>query len=303
MAKQPLIECIPNFSEGRRLDVVDALVTAISGVPDVRVLHRTSDADHNRSVITFAGTPDAVVEAAYQAIAEAAHHIDMTQHHGQHPRIGATDVVPFVPLRDANLTDCVQLAQQLGQRVGHDLKIPVYLYGAAAQRPDRANLADVRRGQYEGLRDSIQHDPARLPDYGPAQLATAGAVAIGAREALIAYNVYLNTDDVSIAKAIAGAVRYSGGGLAGVKALGLLVNGQAQVSMNLTDYKRTPVHRVMEFIRREAQQYGLTVTHSELIGLMPQDALFDAAAWYLQLHHFDAMRVLENALAAADESS
>lgn len=295
---QPIVECIPNFSEGRRLHVVEALADAIAGVPGVALLHRTSDPDHNRSVLTFAGTPAAVLDAAFATIALAARAIDMTQHSGQHPRIGAADVVPLVPIRGISLLDCVQLAKQLGQRVGDELGLPVYLYEAAATRPERRNLADVRRGEYEGLRNSIGKDPARTPDYGPERIGTAGAVVIGAREALIAFNVFLNTNDIQVAQRIARAVRASGGGLMYVKALGLLVAGQAQVSMNLTDYRRTPLHRVLELVRREAQRHGVLITRSELIGLMPQQALVDAAAWYLQLDDFDETRLLENRLQA-----
>jgi glutamate formiminotransferase len=291
----PIVECIPNFSEGRDHAIIDGLVQSISGIAGVRVLHQTSDHDHNRSVITFAGNPKAVQDAAFAAIAYAADHIDMTQHTGAHPRLGATDVVPFVPIRGITLEECVTLAQQVGQRVGDELGLPVYLYEAAATRPERRNLADVRRGEYEQLTQQI-HTPVRQPDYGPAHIGKAGAVIIGARNALIAYNIFLTTDDVTIAKRIARAIRHSSGGLAGVKALGLRVDGRAQVSMNLVDYKRTPVHRVVEFVRREAAQHGVNIERSELIGLIPQDALLDAAAWYLQLHDFDPARVLENRL-------
>ncbi len=291
----PVVECIPNFSEGRDRSVIDALVTAISQTDGVRVLHRTSDHDHNRSVITFAGSPQTVQEAAFTAIARAADLIDMTQHSGAHPRLGAADVVPFVPIRNITLADCVTLARQVAQRVGDELQLPVYLYEAAATRPERRNLADVRRGEYELLTQQIT-TLARQPDFGPARVGSAGAVIIGAREALIAYNVFLSTDNVQIAKKIARAIRHSSGGLAGVKALGLLVDGRAQVSMNLVDYRRTPVHRVVELIRREAAQYGVRIERSELIGLIPQDALIDAAAWYLQLHDFNPSQILEQRL-------
>lgn len=296
---RPIVECIPNISEGRRIEVVDAIVQAIAAVPDVAVLHRTSDADHNRSVITFAGPPDAVREAAFRTVAAAARHIDMRQHRGQHPRIGAADVVPFVPIQGVTMADCIQLAHDVGRRIAHNLALPVYLYGEAAQQPDRHNLANVRRGQYEGLHARIADDPARAPDYGPAQLGPAGAVAIGARDALIAFNVYLTTGDVRIAQHIARAIRGSSGGLVGVRALGLLVGGQAQVSMNLIDYQRTPLHRVVEMIRREAQRYGVAIASCELIGLVPQAALLDAAAWYLQLNGFAADRVLETRIGRA----
>jgi glutamate formiminotransferase/formiminotetrahydrofolate cyclodeaminase len=294
-----LVECIPNFSEGRRPEVVDAIVGAIQSVEGVRLLDRSSDSDHNRSVITFVGTPEVVLEAAFAGIREAAQHIDLETHQGAHPRIGATDVVPFVPLSGVTLEDCVLLARQLGKRVGDELSIPVYLYEAAATRPDRTNLENIRRGEYEALKYAIDSDPNRSPDYGPSRLGSAGATVIGARAPLIAFNVYLTTDEVSIAKKIAAAVRHSSGGFAHVKGLGLLVDGRAQVSMNLTDYTRTPIARVVEAIRREAQRYGVAVHHSELVGLIPQAALVEAARWYLQLDQFTPDQVLETRLFAA----
>lgn len=293
-----LVECVANFSEGRRQDVIDAIVQAVGGVAGTAVLDVHTDADHNRSVVTFAGEPESVLESAYAGIATAARLIDLDEHQGQHPRIGAADVVPFVPLSGITLEECAALARQLGERVGRELQIPVYLYEAAATRADRVNLADVRRGEYEGLRDAILNDPDRAPDYGPSRLGKAGATAIGARLPLIAYNVYLNTSDVEIARKIAASIRYSGGGLAHVKALGLLVNGRAQVSMNLTDYTRTPVARVLEMIRSEAARYGVAVVSSELVGLIPQAALIEAARWYLQLDDFSADQILEERLRA-----
>jgi glutamate formiminotransferase len=292
----PLVECVPNFSEGRRPEVIQAIRDAIAGVSGVRVLDVHSDADHNRSVVTFVGPPEPVLEAAFQGIAIAARLIDMEQHRGQHPRLGAADVVPFVPLRGVTLADCVALARRLGQRVGDELGIPVYLYEAAATRPDRVNLADVRRGEYERLKEEIAINPDRIPDFGPRAVGSAGACIIGARMPLIAFNVYLNTDDVSIAKTIAKAVRHSSGGLRYVKALGVKVGGVAQVTMNLTDFRHTPLHRVMELIRREAARYGTTIRRSELIGLVPQEAILDAAAWYLQLDNLTPDRILENRL-------
>jgi glutamate formiminotransferase len=294
---QPLVECVPNFSEGRRPEVIEAIAGALRAHPAVKLLDIESDADHNRSVYTLVAPPDAVVPAMFDAIRTAAQHIDLNVHRGEHPRIGATDVVPFVPLRDVTVEECVKLAQALGQRVGEELEIPVYLYEAAANRPDRVNLADLRRGQYEGLSAEIQVNPDRRPDYGPARLGPAGAVVIGARPFLIAYNVYLTTGDVEIARKIARTIRYSTGGLRYVKSLGLLVQGKAQVSMNLTDFRQTPIHVAVELIRREAARYGVGVASSELIGMIPQQALLDAAAWYLQLDNFDARMVLENRLA------
>lgn len=291
-----MIECIPNFSEGRRPEVVDAIAAAVAAVPGATLLDQTSDADHNRSVITFAGPADAVAEAAFQAVRRAAELIDMTQHSGQHPRVGATDVLPFVPLGGATLEQCVALARSVGQRIGDELGIPVYLYEAAATRPERAALPNVRKGEYEGLRDAIGTDPARAPDFGPARLGAAGATIVGARQPLIAYNVYLNTADVDVAKRIAKAIRGSSGGLRGVRALGMLVEGRAQVSMNLVDFRTTPVHRVVEMVAREAATYGVLVAESELIGLIPEDALLDAARFYLRLHGMKDEQILERRL-------
>ncbi len=297
-----LVECVPNFSEGRRQEVIDRIVTAMSRVAGVWVLDVQSDVDHNRSVVTLVGEPQAMVEAAFQGIRQAAGLIDMEQHQGGHPRMGATDVVPFVPVRGVTMDDCVALARQLGERVGNELGIPVYLYEAAAARPDRCNLADVRRGEYEGLKEEIGTDPDRAPDFGPAAMGRAGATAIGARPPLIALNVYLNTPDLAPAQAIARAVRHSSGGLRYVKALGLLVEGQAQISMNLTDYRHTPIHRVLEMIRAEAARYGLSVTRCEVVGLVPAQALLDSARFYLQLHGFSPDQVLENRLADLEQA-
>jgi len=292
-----IVECVPNFSEGRRKEVIDQIAEAIASVPGAHVLDVQSDADHNRTVMTFAGEPEAVEEAAFRGIEEAAELIDMNLHRGEHPRMGAADVVPFVPIKNVTMEDCVAIAQRLGERVGRKLDIPVYLYEKAATRPERRNLAEVRRGEYEGIKAEIATRPEREPDFGPRHVGKAGATAIGARPPLIAFNVYLNTDDVEVAKAIARAVRHSSGGLRYVKALGLLVKGQAQVSMNLTDYRQTPVHRVVEMIRREAGRYGVSVVESELIGLIPNEALVKAAEFYLQLGGFSSHQILENRLA------
>ncbi len=293
---QKIVECVPNFSEGRRPEVVRQIVDAIAAVEGVSILDYSSDADHNRSVVTFTAPPETVGDAAFAGIAKAAELIDMTRQSGGHPRMGATDVCPFVPIKGVTMDDCVEIAKALGKRVGDELNIPVYLYEAAAARPERHNLAKVRKGQYEGIRDTIATDPSRAPDFGPARMGSAGATAIGARPFLIAFNVYLNTDDVEIAKKIGKAVRHSSGGLRFVKGMGLLVDGKAQVSMNLTDFTRTPVFRVVEMIRREAARYGVSIASSELIGLIPQQALIDAAAWYLQLDGFSPEQVLENRL-------
>jgi len=295
----PLVECIPNFSEARHPEVVEAILAAITAVAEISLLNYSSDTDHNRSVVTFAGPPAAVEEAAFQAIRTAAGLINLDQHSGSHPRLGATDVVPFVPISGISMAECVQLARRLGERVGRELDIPVYLYEAAATRPGRTNLENIRRGQYEGLKAEIATTPERQPDFGPARLGPAGATVIGARHPLIAYNVYLATDDVGIAKTIAKQIRQSSGGLPAVKALGMLVEGRAQVSMNLTNFRQTSVKTVVEAIRSAASQHGTTIHHCELIGLIPQDALIDSAVQYLQLDGFQPEQILERQLAEA----
>ncbi len=297
-----IVECIPNFSEARRPEVVEQIIAAIQTVPEARMLDRSSDNDHNRTVLTFAGPPAAVEEAAFRAIRQASALIDLNEHTGEHPRIGATDVVPFVPISGISMDECVAMAKRLGERVANELNIPVYLYEYAATRPERANLETIRKGQFEGLKTAIVSDPNRAPDFGPAQLGPAGATVIGARDPLIAFNVYLTTDDVSIADKIAKTVRHSSGGLRFVKGMGVLVDGRAQVSMNLTNFRKTPIARVVEYIRREAARYGVAVHHSELVGLIPQDALTDAAVWYTQLDQFTPEQILEKRLyAAADD--
>ena len=300
---QQLIECVPNFSEGRRPEVYNAIAEAIRNVRGTRMLGVSADPDHNRTVITFVGDALAVEEAAFRAIKLAAEQINLDEHHGEHPRIGATDVVPFVPVRGATMADCVELAHRLGKRVGEELGIAVYLYGEAATRPDRARLATIRKGQYEQWREEIGSNPDREPDYGPAEPKTWGATVIGARPFLIAYNVYLNSDDVDAANRIARAVRASSGGLQNVQALGFLVEGQAQVSMNLLNFERTPVHRVQEMVRREAARYGLGMSKAELVGLIPQAALLDAARWYLQLDDLEDEQILEHRLAQSEAES
>ena len=300
---QKIVECIPNFSEGRDEQLVAQIVAAIQGVSGVTLLDQSSDADHNRSVITFVGSPEAVEAAALAGIAKAAELIDMDKHEGEHPRMGATDVVPFVPIAGVTMKECVAISQRVGERVGKELNIPVYLYEEAATRPERQNLANVRRGEYEGIKAEIGKEAHRQPDYGPEKLGKAGAVAIGARAPLVAYNIYLTTDDVSIAKAMGKAVRASSGGLADVRGAGCLVDGKAQVSMNLTDYRRTPIARVVEMIRREAQRYGVAIEKSELIGLIPQQALEDAAVWYLQLDDFEGEQVLERRMQSAQKDA
>lgn len=293
---QQIVECVPNFSEGRRQEVIDAIVAAIAAAPGTKVLDVQSDADHNRTVVTFVGEPEAALEGAFQGARQAAALIDLTVHRGEHPRMGATDVIPFIPVRGVSMEECVALARRLGQRIGDELAIPVYLYAKAASRPERESLPAVRKGEFEGLRELIGSDPARTPDFGPRQMGPAGATAVGARPFLIAFNVYLNTADVEIAKKIAKTLRFSSGGLRYVQAMGVLVEGQAQVSMNLTDFRQTAMHTVLEMVRREAARYGAAVTRSELVGMLPQQALVDAACWYLQLDGFKPDQVLENRL-------
>jgi glutamate formiminotransferase/formiminotetrahydrofolate cyclodeaminase len=291
-----IVECVPNFSEGRRQEVIDRIVGAMRQVDCSLVMDVQWDSAHNRSVVTLLGDPQTVSEAVFHGIATAAELIDLNHHRGGHPRMGATDVVPFVPVRGVTIEDCVVMARQLGERVGTDLGIPVYLYEAAATRPERQNLVDVRRGEYEGLKEEIRTNPDRAPDFGPSVMGTAGATAIGARLPMIAFNVFLNTDDLAPARAIAKAVRHSSGGLRFVKALPLLADGQAEISMNLTNFGQTPVHRVLEMIRSEAAHYGLTVTHTEFIGLVPLQAITDVARFYLQMDGFSTEQVLENRL-------
>ncbi len=300
MAK-PLIECIPNFSEARRPEVIEAILSSVLSVEDVRVLDRHSDMDHNRTVVTMVGSPGAIEEAAFRAISKARELIDLEQHQGAHPRIGATDVVPFVPISGVSMTECVELARRLGKRVGEELLIPVYLYEEAATIPERQNLENIRKGQYEGLKEEIAVKPERKPDFGPAKLGSAGATVIGARAPLIAFNIYLTSSDPEIAQKIARAVRNSSGGLRYVKGMGILVDGLAQVSMNLTNFSKTPIHRVVELVRREAQRYGVGIHHSELVGLIPQAALVDTATWYTQMDQFDPEQILESRLYSAQD--
>lgn len=288
-----IVECIPNFSEARRPEIVAEIVDTIAAVNGVHVLDRHSDLDHNRTVITFVGEPSAVEEAAFLAIAKAAQLINLDEHTGAHPRIGATDVVPFVPISNISMQECVEMARRLGKRVGQELNIPVYLYEEAATTPERTNLENIRRGQYEALKEEISTRPERKPDFGPSKVGTAGATVIGARQPLIAFNVYLTTNDTSIAQKIAKAVRHSSGGMRFVKGMGVMVEGRAQVSMNMTNYRQTPLARVVEMIRREAERYGVGIHHSELVGLIPQDAVNDAAIWYMQLDGFSTDQILE----------
>ena len=297
-----IVECVPNFSEGRDAAKVDAIVEAIRSVHGIAILDRESDADHNRSVITFAGPAGAVGEAAFRGVERAVDLIDLRRHTGVHPRIGAADVVPFVPVEGVTLEDCVRIANELGQRLWDHLRVPVYLYEAAARRPDRVNLENIRRGQFEVLRDDVRANPDRHPDFGDAELhASAGATVVGARKFLIAYNINLNTADLEIARKIAKAIRFSSGGFRYVKSMGvpLASRNLAQVSMNLTDFEQTPIHRVFEAVRAEAARYGAAIVGSEIVGLIPKRALEMTAEWYLQAENFHPRLVLENRLAEA----
>lgn len=298
-----IVECVPNFSNGRDPEVYGQIVDAIRSVAGVQVLDVSADPDHNRTVVTYVGRPDDVVEAGYRGITAAKELIDLDSHQGEHPRIGATDVFPFIPVRGVTMDDCVVLARRLGKRVGEELGIAVYLYGAAATTPDRESLSAIRKGQYEQWKDEVATNPARKPDFGPAEPRKWGATVIGARPFLIAYNLYLNSENVALAEKIARAIRHTGGGMRFVQARGFLVDGQAQVSMNLTNYERTPIHRVQEIVRREAAQYGLTITHAELVGLIPQKALLDSAKWYLQLENLQDDQILEQRLQTSADSA
>ena len=293
-----LVECVPNFSEGRDKAKVDAIVDAMK-VPGVYLLDREMDADHNRCVITLVGERESIAEAAIRGVGKAAELIDLTRHQGAHPRIGAADVVPFVPIEGVTLEDCVTIARRVGEEIWKRFHIPVYLYEAAAATPERQNLENIRRGQFEGLRDDIASNPERRPDFGEPRIhPTAGATVVGARKFLIAYNIYLNTTDVEIAKHVAKAIRFSTGGFRYVKAAGFPVRGLAQVSMNLTDFEQTPIARVFEFVKREAARYGVMPVSSEIVGLIPKKALESAAEWFLQIENFDSSMILENRLAA-----
>ncbi|HEX3660662.1 MAG TPA: glutamate formimidoyltransferase [Acidobacteriaceae bacterium] len=292
-----LIECVPNFSEGRRGDVVESIVAAMA-VEGAHLLDWSLDADHNRSVVTLAGPPAAVVEAAIRGAGRAAELIDLTTQQGVHPRIGSADVIPFVPVRGVSLEHCALLARQAGAEIWKRYQVPVYFYEAAAARPDRAMLEEVRRGQFEGLREAVQREPARRPDVGgPGLHPTAGASAVGARRLLIAFNLYLDTAEVSVARAIAKEIRQSGGGLAGVKALGVSAHGQAQVSMNITDYTRTSVGQAFAAVKEKALRHGAAPARAELIGLIPEAALERNSEWLRLLDGFDPeLKVLERRL-------
>lgn len=295
-----IVECVPNFSEGRRAEVIDAIVAAAQAAGDVRVLDREMDANHHRAVLTFAGRLAEVEQAAFACVAAARERIDLNRHQGEHPRMGATDVLPFVPVRGTTMEACVALARRVGRRIGEELAIPVFFYEEAATRPERRNLADVRSGEFEGLRERIGSDPAREPDFGPPRIhPTAGAIAVGARFFLVAYNVNLASDDVKLAKAIAKRIRERDGGLKCVKALGFFLEDRklAQVSMNLTNYAVTSIEKVFGEIERLAREAGVAVLESELVGLAPRAALPEGVAQRVRLARFDpAQQLLEERL-------
>jgi glutamate formiminotransferase len=296
-----LIEAVPNISEGRDQEKIEAIAAQVKAVRGVALLDVDPDPDHNRTVITFVGPPEGVEEAAIRLVAKAVELIDLNKHHGEHPRMGAVDVLPFVPLRGATMAECVELARRVGKRINEEFRIPVYLYAEAATRPERQDLANIRKGEFEGFPAKIQ-EPDWAPDFGERRVhPTAGVMAVGARPSLIAYNVNLGTSDLEVAKRIAQAVRGSSGGLRYVKALAfeLKERGLVQVSMNMTDYRKTPLHRAFELIKREAARYGVPVVGSEIVGLVPQEALNMAAEYYLQLENFRPEMILEERIARA----
>lgn len=297
-----LVESVPNFSEGRDIAKVDAIIAAMREVSGVYLLDRESDADHNRSVVTIAGEPEAVAEAALRGVGKAAELIDLTKHSGAHPRMGATDVVPFIPVEGVTIEDCVALAKKVGREIWERYKIPVYFYEAAAQRPERSNLENIRKGQFEGLLAEVPKNPDRAPDIGEQRLhPTAGATVVGARKFLVAYNINLNTPNMEIAKNICKNIRFSNGGLRYVKAMGVDLRARqlAQVSINMTDFEQTPLHRVFEMVKREAERYGVSIVGSEIVGLIPKRAIEITADFYLQLENFSPAQVFENRIEAS----
>jgi glutamate formiminotransferase/formiminotetrahydrofolate cyclodeaminase len=297
-----IVECVPNFSEGQRREVVDALAAVLTSVPGVALLDSEMDAAHNRSVISIAGEPEAVAAAVFAGVAKAAELIDLRRHKGEHPRMGAADVIPFIPIAGVTMEECVRLSEKVAEQIAGRLRIPVYLYEQSARIEARRDLAYVRRGEFEGIREEIAANPDRKPDFGPLEVhPSAGATAVGARFPLVAYNVYLRSSDLKVAQAIAKAVRFSGGGLRYVKALGFEIKdrNQVQVSMNLTNYEGTPVFRAYEMVAREAERFGVSVVSSEIVGLVPQKALNACAENFLRLEGFGENQILENRLEAA----
>ena len=299
---RPLVECVPNFSEGRDAAKIDSIVQSIEAVPEIVLLDRESDADHNRCVLTFAGPPAAVAEAAFRSVERAAALIDLTKHQGAHPRMGAADVLPFIPIEGVTLEDCAKIAERVAHEIWNRLRIPVYLYGAAARRPERVNLENIRRGQFEALLAEMGTVPERDPDIGaPVCHPTAGAVAVGARKFLIAYNINLGTSDVAVAKRIARTIRFSSGGFRCVKAMGVMLASRnlAQVSINLTDFEVTPMHVVFEAVRREAERYGAPVVGTEIVGLIPRKAFEMSAEYFQRYGDLRPEAVLEDRIAEA----
>jgi len=294
-----IVECVPNFSEGRNLEVINAIADSIKSVKCVRLLDYSWDYNHNRSVFTFIGSPEAVKQAAFASCAKAAELIDMNKHTGEHPRMGATDVIPFIPVKDITIEECVKLSRELGERIASELSIPVFLYEYSATCPERKNLADIRKGQFEGMREKIKQ-PEWAPDFGKAEIhPTAGAVAVGARMPLIAYNINLDTSDITIADKIAKIIRERGGGLKNVRAIGVMLEDRniAQVSINMVNYEKTSLYRAFEMVKMEARRYGVNIIGSEIVGLTPMKALIDVAEYYLQLENFDFNKqILENYL-------
>jgi len=293
-----LVECVPNFSEGQRKEVIEKIIDEARKF-DVSILDYSPDADHNRTDVTFIGKPEEARKAALAMSLKAVELIDMNRHKGEHPRMGAMDVVPFIPLMDTTMEECVELAKQFAAEFSEKAGVPCYLYEEAAARPERKNLANIRRGEFEGLKEEMGKNPERKPDFGPDRIhPTAGATAVGARFFLIAFNINLATDDISIAKTIAKAVRHSSGGYRYVKAMGFEIKerGIVQVSMNMVNYRGTPLFRVFETVKREAERYGVSIVGSEIVGLVPMEALIDVADFYLQLENFDEAQVLEKRL-------
>lgn len=300
-----LIECVPNFSEGRRPEVIEAIIGAVSRLPGVVVLDFSSDHDHNRTVLTLAGSPEGLKGAILALYEAALKHIDLRTHHGEHPRMGAVDVVPFIPIRNATMEDCVELSKEIAALVGEKFQVPVFLYAEAATDPGRKVLANIRKGEFEGMAEKML-DAAWKPDFGPAAPhPSAGVTAFGARFFLIAYNIQLDTPDLKVAQAISKAVRASSGGLMNIQAMGvhLADRNQAQVSMNLLNYEKTPIHRIHELVKIEAARYGARVAGSEIVGLIPQAALLDAAAYYLQVENWSPSLVLENSILEKKEAA
>lgn len=297
MAK--IVECVPNFSEGRNNEVIEAIVEEVRRVEGAKLLDYSSDKSHNRTVVTIVGKPEAVTTAAFNLAKKAAELIDMSVHEGEHPRMGATDVIPFIPIADVTMAECVEMAREVGRRMGEELNIPVYLYEDAATTPQRGNLAEVRKGQYEGFFEKIKKEEWK-PDFGPATMnVKAGATAVGARVPLVAYNVNLATDNIEIASAIAKKVRFLGGGLRYVKGIGVMLEERniAQVSMNLVNYEKTAIYQAFEMVKMEAQRYGIAVIGSEVIGLVPMKSLIDCAEYYLQIEDFSMDQILEKRVA------